>query len=428
MARTTLYRPLVRFSAVLGLVLTAGAALEGTAHAITVRDTRGLAAAVERLRASGGTIVLRPNRYTALVVGARGPRGLRIVARPGARVGRILLHRTQAVRIVGLQVSPPGYHAWVRVLGSRRISFERVAIRGGVRLRSNVSVVDSSNVSFTRSSFMRCGEGTTPDAGYCLRLIRSRGISLTLSELKDCHGCDFIHGGWTTGLYVSGNTFDRAVIGRCGRHVSCHHQDLIHLHDGGRVLIDRNRFGVYQAPGAAQVYLTGNIRRVTITNNLFVGTDPALPGYESPTAIFVGNNCCPGVGLPRYVAIRNNTILTGAPRRLGAEGSVLLSPRYFEITRNQRPVVANNVLGLAKTQRRLCSRARTWVANVILEGPRCTRTDFSGPLILDPEGRPTAESRPLIDRAHPRYATPYDLDGEARDRRPDIGAYEYRRS
>ena len=57
-------------------------------------------------------------------------------------------------------------------------------------------------------------------------------------------------------------------------------------------------------------------------------------------------------------------------------------------------------------------------------GRACSPTDEAGDPQLDDEGRPTAASRLLIDRADVRYATEQDVRGSRRDARPDIGAYE----
>jgi hypothetical protein len=128
--------------------------------AITVSNPAEFQAAVARLRFAGGTIVLRPSRYGELVVSARGARRLHVVARPGASAGRVVLDGAQAVRFVGLAVTPSAQDAHLVVSRSRRIAFERLTVRGGGRRRANVSVLDSADVRFSRSSFSRCaGKG-----------------------------------------------------------------------------------------------------------------------------------------------------------------------------------------------------------------------------------------------------------------------------
>ncbi|MDQ3866086.1 MAG: hypothetical protein M3304_04565, partial [Actinomycetota bacterium] len=53
---------------------------------------------------------------------------------------------------------------------------------------------------------------------------------------------------------------------------------------------------------------------MSVTNNVFLGTDPRVPGMVGPVGLWVGNRVARDV--PRWVSIRNNTILTGALRTL----------------------------------------------------------------------------------------------------------------
>jgi hypothetical protein len=398
---------------------------------MVVQDAAQFASAVAQLRGAGGTIVLRPHRYTELVVPPRGPRRLTITAQRGVSVGRLVLCNTQSVTVRGLLVAPRGRHAQLYVCNSRSIRFERLSVRGGRRLRANGSILNSSGVTFADSAFTRCGEGRTPEAGYCLRLRENHGLAIVSSRFFDCYGCDFIHGHGNAILSILRNRFDRALMGFCGSSVrNCHHQDLIHLRNGRNVRFDRNRFGIYEYPGAAQIYLNGGIRRVVVTNNLFVGTDPRLPGYRARNAMWIGNRH--DFDVPRGVVIKHNTILTGAPRVLRKENfitatSIAFSQLYSRIPVRDRPIVANNVLGLAATPYRMCEQVQASITNVILNGKTCGPTDVLGNAGLDANGRPTDTSTLLIDRANRRYATPYDLDGVQRGKRPDIGAYEYAR-
>ena len=55
--------------------------------AAVVRTTGEFGAAVERLRWSGGTIVLSAGRYSRLIVGPRGWKKLTIRAQSGASAG-----------------------------------------------------------------------------------------------------------------------------------------------------------------------------------------------------------------------------------------------------------------------------------------------------------------------------------------------------
>ena len=203
-------------------------------------------------------------------------------------------------------------------------------------------------------------------------------------------------------------------------------EDLVQLVDGGDVVIDGNRFGVHEF-GAAQVYLTGTIRRVAITNNVFFPTDPLAPGRTAETAIWVGNKRATNV--PLDVVIEHNTILTGSvrqggPKNRGTANSILLSPAYADMPAEHRPLVANNVLALTGTPTRLCDQVRTSVGNVVIAGTPCSASDVLGDPALDALGRPAASSLLVIDRADPLYATPVDIDGTPRGEMPDIGAFE----
>ena len=410
------------------------AALAGPAAsaAITVDNQAELTNAVGLLNGTGGTIVLRPKHYAALTVGPRGPGRLHIVAQPGASAGRVSLCNTQAVTVRGLRLTPHGAHAGLTVCNSRNVTFEHLSVQGGTRFRSNVSVLSSSNVRIAESTFTRCGEGKPPYGGYCLRLRQTTGMTVVRSYFHDCYGCDFIHGYGNAELRVVGNKLERSLVGACGRSIKrCHHQDIIHLHEGRDLLFDGNRFGIYQTPGAAQIYLTGGIRRVTITNNVFRGTDSRLPGYGSPDALWIGNRRA--ADIPRYVVIKNNTILTGRPRLMRRDTtltatSVGLSPLYSRLPLEERPILANNVIGLAATPRVLCDQVQAFVANVILAGKPCRGTEVTGAPKLDADARPTAASIRLLDRGDPRFATPFDIEGVARGRAPDIGAFEFSRS
>ena len=203
----------------------------------------------------------------------------------------------------------------------------------------------------------------------------------------------------------------------------CGNQDLIELFAGRWLRVERNRFGVYKR-GGTQLYFTDAVDRVVVANNLFVGTDPRVPGYRARIALVVGANG--SQRLPYYVRIVNNTILTGATRRDGYAGSLRMPSRYGAVPLRKRPVVANNVIGLLRDPWRVCETARAFVANVVVRGRSCSPSDPVGRAHLDHRARPTAASTLLIDRAARRYAPRVDLTGKPRLGAPDIGAFEYR--
>jgi hypothetical protein len=416
--------------AMLAVLAAAVSPVPAPAVSVAVHDESGFAAAAARFRTSGGTIVLRRGLYADLSIGPRGPGRLVVRAGPGAQVKRLLLHGTRDVRLTGLRIAPAGGPARLYVWGSRGVGFERLAVTGTSAWRANASVVRSARVRFVGGAFARCGEGKPPDAGYCIRLVDTAGVTIASSRFRDCFGCDFVHGLRNSGLTIRGSSFRRARVGRCGHSVvRCPHVDLVQLAGGRDVVIDRNRFGVYERPGAAQVYLTGGIRRVRVTNNLFLASDAQLPAVHPPTGLWVGNRVADDV--PRRVVIENNTILSGRPRLLPHDAgatttSILLSPLYgTRIALDERPVVANNVLAFVDRGAYKCAQVRISVANVVRTGPRCSASDQVGDPSLDRTGRPTAASTLVIDRADRGYATWRDIEGSPRGPRPDVGAFEY---
>lgn len=159
-------------------------------------------------------------------------------------------------------------------------------------------------------------------------------------------------------------------------------------------------------------------------NNVFVGTDPRVPGYRSRNGLVVGSKGAKR--LPHDVEVVNNTILTGARRRDGYLGSVRINSRYRALPGRLRPLFANNVLGVLEKRWPVCKASRLSVANVVLRGEACSPADVVGPADLDARGRPTAESTLLIDQANRRYAPARDITGRPRGPAPDIGAYEFR--
>jgi len=119
------------------------------------------------------------------------------------------------------------------------------------------------------------------------------------------------------------------------------------------------------------------------------------------------------------------TILTGARRSDGYLGSLRMSSRYSTLPRRERPLLANNVIGVLASPWPVCRVVRASVSNVVAKGVTCSRSDTSGPVDLDPRGRPTADSTLLIDVGSRRYAPPTDITGRRRGPDPDVGAYEY---
>jgi Right handed beta helix region len=394
----------------------------GTA-VIRVRDEAQLAAAVAALRDSGGTIVLARGDFDGeLLVPARSTRPLRIVAEPGARVERILLEDTQRVTLGPLTIAPRTQDARLEVRGSNHVVVHDVVVRAtGTRYSASVLLSGSRDVTIRRSVFTHCGDRSLAWSN-CLQLKNSsRSILVEDNWFHDCYGCDFIHGRFDANLIIRGNRFQAALPCRIESD-RCRHQDLVQLFAGRNLLVERNVFGTHRG-GAAQLYLTGAIDRVRIVDNVFAATDPRVPGYRVRVGIIIGRG---GSGrLPNDVRVLGNTIVSGVRRADGYAGSIRMSSRYGGVPLTDRPILANNVIGLLEVRKHVCSAIRRSVSNVVLHGRRCSPSDRVGPAHLDRHCRPTAASKLLIDRATPRYGPPTDFMGRPRGAAPDIGAFEY---
>jgi hypothetical protein len=382
-----------------------------------VSNDAEFAAAASALAGSGGRIVLRPGVYRELVVPSR----LRVIARPGARAGRVLV-RGHDVEIQGLTVSPVGGDAVLEVRDSAHVLLDRVHVTAaGTPYTSTLALPGSRGVTVQHGEFSHCGD-RSPEFANCILLSHVSRLRILDSWFHDCLGCDFIHGRYGTGLTLIGNRLERALPCRAGGR-RCMHQDLIELFSGKVLDVERNLFGVYER-GGAQLYVTNDIDHVRIVNNLFLGQDPRVPNYRPRVAIVIGSRGYARV--PHDVRILNNTILSGARRVDGYRGSIRMSTAYGVVPKAERPIVANNVIQLLAVPHHVCAEVQRSVQNVVMRGAGCSRTDVLGNPHLTAAGRPTAASTLLIGRADPRFAPRVDFTGRPRDRRPDVGAFEYR--
>ena len=402
--------------------LSGGAAVEPrpavAAETVHVRSSIEFQHAVASFRESGGEIVLRGGRYEHIFVGPRGSARLTVRGTRNASVGRLTMGPTRSVTVIGLRFTPSYQDAGITVTDAQNIRFERIVVTGrDTGFKSNLLLNNATGVTIERSRFSRCG-----DRAVCVLTGWSTGVRILRSTFVDCFGCDFIRGNFRRNLVIRENTFDRALVGPCGTdNALCNHQEMIELHAGERLFIERNRFGVYEPPGAGQVALFGPIHDVRIRDNLFLRTDPRAPGEVSRVAINLGGRAAH----PKRVVIAHNTILAGRPHWRGFANSIRLKPSIVFMPLEDRPVIANNIIRLARTPRFFCRNVRLSTGNLIADGEPCSRDDAVGSPRLSPSMRLTDESTNAIGLGDPEWATRLDLRGVPRQSPPAAGAFEY---
>jgi Right handed beta helix region len=405
----------------LAVLLAAAWAQPAAAATRYVRGAAEFEQAVSAFR-SGGRIVLLPHLYRRpLVVGPRSRGMLRIVGMRGARVQELDVDHSRWVSIEHLTIAPISADATLMLSRSANILLERINFTAaGTTHTVALQLGGSTHVTVRSSSFSHCGD-RSPEWSLCLRPDWATHVLIEDNRFHDCLGCDFIHGRMGRDWTVRDNRFARALACRSAR-VKCFHQDLMELFAADGLVISRNQFGVSQR-GGAQVYLSGPVDHVRITNNVFLRSDPRAPGVHSPTGIVVGAAISPR--LPHDVEIVNNTILSGWKLAKHAASSIVLGPHYDLLKPGNRPLIANNVLARLDVTALVCPRVRRSVRNVVIEGEACSPSDVVGDPQIGSDGEPTAASTLLIDRAYAPLAPPYDFAGRPRGSKPDIGAYEY---
>ena len=370
--------PMRLLLAIVALVATSPA----QAATYWVRSPAEFQSAVTATQSRGGRIVLLPGRYAEpLVVSGNGP--LRIIGRPGAIVRDLLLYRARRVSVGPLRISPLGGDALLEVSESLNVKLHHLKVSAqGTRFSAHVEIPDSSWVFVQRSQFSHCGD-RSPSWVNCLWLrAGARHVTVEHSWFHDCRGCDFVHGQVASYLTIRSSRFERALPCRANRinwpllrlnlgsfaSDRCGHQDLVQVTGGKDLRFVDNQFGVYKR-GAAQLFLTGAIRRAVIARNVFSATDPSVPGWRSRVGVIVGG--VGGAPLPRLVRVEHNKIYAGARRRDGYAGSISVSQSYlWRVPRWQRPFIAHNLIALLETPVNVCIGARL-VDNTILRGKDC---------------------------------------------------------
>jgi hypothetical protein len=373
-----------------------------------VHDAASFQAALELVRA-GDTIRLADGEYAPLTVEQlHFSPSVTIVGGRGAHLEEIIFSEAAGFVLDGVTVTPPGAaQALVHIRkDSFDITIQNVLVDGRVESAGATinTEASTSRVTIRDSELTNCGR-----AHKCINP-NAADLEILDNNFHDCFSCSFVQG-FTGGVTITGNTFDRAVPGEC-RSRSCPHNDLIAIFGGGPWKIVGNRLGTIGL-AAAQIYVQpifgGTVRDVRIASNLFAG--------QAGVAVRVGIGDRSRLGPPRDVEIVNNTVLSGLNNT-----AVWLNEPWRKIAPNKRPLIANNVFMLQRGAH--CPRGR-FVSNLAAAGAACQGIEI-GPPNLDPDGLPTDRSTLVIDRAEPRYAPPTDFFGRGRFGPPDRGAFEYR--
>lgn len=388
-------------------VASAGPANGGVKRFFDVTDAASFHAALALVR-GGDTIRLADAAYAPLTVRRLDfDQPVTISGGRGARLEEITFDEASGFVLAGVSVTPPAAEqARVHVMDrSREITIRDVLVDGRAEdAGATITTEEStSDVTIRDSEITNCGRGS--------KCVDPKAANLTIvgNEFHDCISCVFVKG-YTTGVTIAGNTFDRSIPGVCDRH-RCPHNDQIAIFGGGPWTIVGNRFGtIDRAP--AQIYvnpvLGGPVHDLTIESNLFAD--------EAGVAVRIGVGAGRKFGPPVRVDVVNNTMLSGH------NTAVYLNEPWADVPAGKRPLVANNVF--AEQRGAHCERAR-FVSNLAEEGTECPGIQI-GPPNLDPDGLPTPRSTLVIDRADPRYAPPTDFFGRGRFGPPDRGAFEFR--
>jgi hypothetical protein len=296
----------------------------------------------------------------------------------------------------------------VVITGSTGITVTGIHLDGRSENLGGQISTDPTDVSVViqNSDLTNCGAGNR-----CLAP-GARSLVISNNKFHDCYDCDFIRGGAMGPTLISGNTFDRAVVGSCvGGASTCNHNDHIQIMGGGPWTIVGNSFGD-RDQGAASVFVkTGNgntglpIHDVLVESNLFHGN----AGYFAIQIVDDPG----GAAAPKNISVVNNTILSGS------SSGVRLTPGWSVVPLAARPLVANNILAV---QSGGCTGGR-FDSNLVVSGKPCPG-DSLGPANLDPLAHPTSTSGLVISQADPSVAPPTDALGKNRVGKPDRGAYE----
>ena len=169
------------------------------ARKIYVGSDAAFQRAEQKLRRSGGTIVLRPRLYRRLTISARSNRPLRIVGTRGARVEDVYFYGARRVSFGRVRIGPIRGDALVEIWRSRDIVLHDLVVSAaGTRRSASVLLADGHRLTVRDSDFSHCGD-RHPDFVNCVTLYRwTHGITVERNRFHDCRGCDFVHGRFGT--------------------------------------------------------------------------------------------------------------------------------------------------------------------------------------------------------------------------------------
>ena len=126
--------------------------------------------------------------------------------------------------------------------------------------------------------------------------------------------------------------------------------------------------------------------------------------------------------------IINNTVLTGARRIDGYQGSIRMTNQYGAVPKRARPILANNVIAVLEDPNQVCSELLESTSNLILDGEGCSKTDHDRRRASSARtAAPTRLPRRSCSAAPTRRRSPrrVDITGQPRSPEPDIGAFQY---
>jgi hypothetical protein len=416
MCRNTLLGHRTRAGAVITVLLTslAGIGSVGSQAAAVPSVVVTNAASFNQAVATATTatnIHLADGAYTGLSIKNHAA-PLSIDGTVNAKVTNLQIQNSSAVTLSGVTVTPTGtVPARLVISNSTGVTVTGIHLDGRTEALGAIIQTDptDSNVVVQNSNLTNCGSG-----GRCVAP-GARSLVISNNTFHDCFDCDFVRGIAAGPTLITGNTFDRAVVGTCTGGVNaCNHNDHIQMLGGGPWTITGNTFGD-RDQGAASVFaktafnnLTMPIHDVLVSSNVFKGN----AGYF---AIQIDDDPG-GAAAPKNISIINNTVLSGSASGLR------LAAGWANVPLAARPFVANNVFALEKSTNS-CAYGR-FDSNLVVKGDKPCSGDTMGAANLDPAYRPTSSSTLVISQADPAVAPPTDALGKNRIGKPDRGAYE----